>query len=148
LPFPSQAPGCSAIQWLTPTYTKIHRVLTNPVYAGAYVYGKTRQERYIDDHGAVRQRLKRLPPGEWSVLIHDHHPGFIDWATFEANQVRLASNTRPTPHDSAGALREGAALLQGLALWSLRAQALGGLQWSQRRTDLLLSRGQHRQRQG
>lgn len=116
LPFPSQAPGCSAIQWLTPTYTKIHQVLTNPVYAGAYVYGKTRQGRYIDDHGDVRQRLKRLPPAEWSVLIHDHHPGFIDWATFEANQVRLASNTRPTPHDSAGALREGAALLQGMAL--------------------------------
>jgi hypothetical protein len=31
------------------------------------------------------------------VLIHDHHPGFIDWATFEANRLRLASNTRPTP---------------------------------------------------
>jgi hypothetical protein len=39
----------------------------------------------------VRKRLKRLPPAEWSVLIHDHHPGFVDWATFEANQVRLAS---------------------------------------------------------
>ena len=116
LPFPSQAPGCSEIQWVTPTYTKIHQILTNPVYAGAYVYGKTRQERYIDDHGDVRQRLKRLPPAEWSVLIHDHHPGFIDWATFEANQVRLASNTRPTPHDSAGAIREGAALLQGIAM--------------------------------
>jgi len=116
LPFPSQAPGCSEIQWLTPTYAKIHQVLTNPVYAGAYVYGKTRQEHYVDDDGAVRKRLKRLPPTEWSVLIHDHHPGFIDWATFEANQVRLASNTRPTPHDGAGALREGAALLQGLAL--------------------------------
>jgi DNA invertase Pin-like site-specific DNA recombinase len=35
LPFPSQAPGCSEIQWLTPTYAKIHQVLTNPVYAGA-----------------------------------------------------------------------------------------------------------------
>jgi DNA invertase Pin-like site-specific DNA recombinase len=116
LPFPSHAPGCSEIQWLTPTYAKIHQVLTNPVYAGAYVYGKTRQEHYVDDDGAVRKRLKRLPPAEWSVLIHDHHPGFIDWATFEANQVRLASNTRPTPHDSAGALREGAAVLQGLAL--------------------------------
>jgi DNA invertase Pin-like site-specific DNA recombinase len=114
--FPSQAHGCSEIQWVTPTYTKIHQVLTNPVYAGAYVYGKTRQERYVDDDGDVRKRLKRLPPAEWSVLIHDHHQGFIDWATFEANQVRLASHTRPTPHDSAGALREGAALLQGLAM--------------------------------
>lgn len=116
LPFPTQPAGCTEIQWGTPTYTKIHQVLSNPVYAGAYVYGKTRQERYIDVQGEVRKRLKRLPLAEWSVLIHDHHPGFIDWATFEANQVRLAANTHPTPHDGAGALREGAALLQGLAL--------------------------------
>ena len=113
LPLPSQTPD-GALRWVTPSYTKIHQVLTNPVYAGAYVYGKTRQERYIDGDGEVRTRLKRLARAEWGVLIHDHHPGFIDWATFEANQVRLAANTHPTPH--AGAVREGAALLQGLAL--------------------------------
>jgi len=116
LPLPTQAPGGGEIQWLTPSYTKIHQVLTNPVYAGAYVYGKTCQERYIDDHGEVRKRLKRLPPDQWGVLIHDHHQGFIDWATFEANQVRLSANTHPTPHDGVGALREGSALLQGIAL--------------------------------
>jgi len=116
LAFPTQPPGDTAIQWGVPSYAKIHQVLTNPVYAGAYVYGKTRQERYIDEQGEVRKRLKRLPLAEWSVLIHDHHPGFIDWATFEANQVRLAANTHPTPHAGTGALREGAALLQGLAL--------------------------------
>lgn len=116
LPFPTQPSGCRDIQWGTPTYTKIHQVLTNPVYAGAYIYGKTRQERYIDDHGEVRKRLKRLPRAEWSVVLHDHHHGFIDWATFEANQVRLATNTRPIPHGGGGALREGAALLQGLAV--------------------------------
>jgi DNA invertase Pin-like site-specific DNA recombinase len=116
LPFPTQAPGCGDIQWVTPSYTKIHQVLTNPVYAGAYVYGKTCQERYIDDGGEVRKRLKRLPPDQWGVLIHDHHQGFIDWATFEANQLRLDANTHPTPHDGVGALREGAALLQGIAL--------------------------------
>ena len=115
LPFPTQAPG-GEIQWVTPSYTKIHQVLTNPVYAGAYVYGKTRQERYIDDDGEVRKRLKRLPPDQWDVLIHDHHPGFIDWATFEANQMRLSANTHPTPNEGAGALREGSALLQGIAL--------------------------------
>jgi DNA invertase Pin-like site-specific DNA recombinase len=115
LSFPTQPAGCSEIQWGTPTYAKIHQVLSNPVYAGAYVYGKTRQERYLDAQGEVRKRLKRLPMAEWSVLIRDHHPGFIDWATFEANQVRLAANTHPTPHEGSGALREGAALLQGLA---------------------------------
>jgi len=89
--------------------------LTSPVYAGAYVYGKTRHERYVDEQGHVRKRLRRLPPAEWAVLLRDHHKGFIDWETYEANQRRLARNTRPSPHDPGGAVREGAALLQGLA---------------------------------
>src|SRR5438132_5642494 len=50
---------------------------------------------------------------QWAVLIQDHHPGFIDWATFQANQARLDSNTRPQPHQAGGAVREGSALLQG-----------------------------------
>jgi hypothetical protein len=51
---------------------------------------------------------------QWSVLIRDHHPGFIDWATFEANQARLDSNTKPKPHQAGGAVRGGSALLQGI----------------------------------
>ena len=39
--------------------------------------------------------MRHLPMDQWAVLIRDHHPGFIDWATFEANQARLDSNTRP-----------------------------------------------------
>ena len=39
------------IQWVVPTYHQIHSVLENPVYAGAYAYGKTRRERYVDEHG-------------------------------------------------------------------------------------------------
>src|SRR5208283_1291923 len=48
-------------------------------------------------------------------LIFEHHSGFIDWSTYDANQQRLAQNTRPQPHKSCGAVREGSALLQGLA---------------------------------
>jgi Recombinase zinc beta ribbon domain/Recombinase len=84
------------------------------VYAGAYTYGKTRYERYVDEQGVVRKRARHLPMEQWSVLIRDHHPGFIDWVTFEANQARLDSNTRPQPHQAGGAVREGSALLQGL----------------------------------
>ena len=115
LRFPSQSPRPDQIRWVSPTYTKIHQVLTSPVYAGVYVYGKTRCERYVDDSGRVRKRLRRLPPSAWAVRIPDHHPGFIDRETFEANQARLASNTRPRPHEPGGAVREGTALLQGLA---------------------------------
>ena len=85
------------------------------MYAGAYVYGRTRHERYVDDQGHVRKRVRRLLPPEWAVLLRSHHKGFIDWETYEANQQRLASNTRPRPHAPGGAVREGAALLQGLA---------------------------------
>jgi DNA invertase Pin-like site-specific DNA recombinase len=115
LRFPLQSSTLPDIRWVTPSYTKIHEVLSNPVYAGAYVYGKTRCERYIDDTGRVRKRMRRLPRVEWSVVIRDHHPGFLDWATFEANQRRLAQNTHPRPHQAGGAVREGAALLQGIA---------------------------------
>ena len=90
---PAGMPG--PIRWVAPTYHALHQILTNPVYAGAYTYGKTRYERYVDEQGAVRKRVRHLPMEQWAVLIRDHHPGFIDWATFEANQARLDSNTRP-----------------------------------------------------
>jgi hypothetical protein len=48
---------------------------------------------------------------EWTVLIRNHHPGFVEWETFEANQRRLAHNAPPRPHQAGGAVREGAALL-------------------------------------
>ncbi len=117
LDFPFHCAQLREIQWTAPSYHAIHSVLTNPVYAGAYVYGKTRQERYIDEHGQIRKRIKKLPQSKWRVLIKQHHEGFIDWATYEANRARLNANTRPKRHqDGTGAVREGAALLQGLAI--------------------------------
>jgi DNA invertase Pin-like site-specific DNA recombinase len=119
LAFPLQATtlgGPDQIRWVTPTYTAIHHVVASPVYAGAYVYGKTRHERYVTETGQVRTRSRRLPQAEWEVLIPDHHPGFIDWATYQANQARIAANIRPQAHQPGGAVREGAALLQGIAV--------------------------------
>jgi DNA invertase Pin-like site-specific DNA recombinase len=119
LAFPLQATtlgGPDQIRWVTPTYTAIHHVVASPVYAGAYVYGKTRHERYVTEMGQVRTRSRRLPQAEWEVLIRDHHPGFIDWATYQANQARIAANIRPQAHQPGGAVREGAALLQGIAV--------------------------------
>jgi len=103
------------IVWVEPTYHAIHNVLTHPAYAGAYVFGKTRQERYVTGDGVLRARRRKLPQGEWEVLIRDHHPGFIDWDTYQANQARIGQNIRPTAHEpGTGAVREGCALLQGL----------------------------------
>jgi DNA invertase Pin-like site-specific DNA recombinase len=108
--------GIPQITWVEPTYHAVHTTLSHPAYAGAYVYGRTRKERYLDPSGALRQRSRRLPRDQWEVLIPDHHPGFIDWDTYLANQQRIGTNTRPQARQpGTGAVREGCALLQGLA---------------------------------
>jgi DNA invertase Pin-like site-specific DNA recombinase len=116
LRFPMRRFAHGEIQWAVPTYHQIHSVLESPVYAGAYAFGKTRRERFVDEQGQTRQRMRRLPQAEWAVLIWDHHPGFIDQATFEQNRERIARNTRPRAHEPGGAVREGQALLQGIAV--------------------------------
>jgi DNA invertase Pin-like site-specific DNA recombinase len=115
LTFPSMSHSRAPMRWTAPTYTAIHGILSNPVYAGAYTYGKTRTERFMDGDGNIQSRMRHLPQREWSVLIKDHHDGYIDWLSYEANQQRLGSNTRPRPHQAGGAVREGSAVLQGLA---------------------------------
>ena len=115
LTFPLQMHQNAEIRWVEASYTAIHHVLTNPAYAGAYAYGKSRRETMLDASGVRKKRVRKLPRSEWQVLIPDHHPGFIDWRTYEANQDRIAQNTRPGPHKAGGAVREGSALLQGLA---------------------------------
>jgi DNA invertase Pin-like site-specific DNA recombinase len=115
LSFPAQYNYGATIRWGAPTYTAIHSILTNPVYAGAYVYGKTRHDRTLDDEGKIKQRSRKLPQSQWAVLIPEHHQGYIDRATYEANQARIGKNVRPRAHQPGGAVREGAALLQGIA---------------------------------
>ena len=104
------------ITWVEPTYHAVHTTLTHPAYAGAYVYGRTRQDHYVADDGRLRARRRRLPRDQWEVLITDHHRGFIDWDTYQAHQARIDQNIRPErSRPGTGAVREGAALLQGLA---------------------------------
>ena len=114
--FPLRRWQNAEVQWVTPVYHQVHSVLTSPVYAGAYAFGKSRRERYVNERGQPRKRTRKLPQEEWEVLIWEHHPGFIDKATFERNQARLAANTRPRAHEPGGAVREGSALLQGIAV--------------------------------
>ena len=73
-------------------------------------------ERFIDADGRPRTRIRRLAQGEWEILIWEHHPGFIDRETFEANRARIAANKPPCANEAGGALREGRALLQGIAV--------------------------------
>ena len=93
------------------THSRACSILSNPVYAGAYVFGRFRSRRTVRPDGSVRTVTLELPRTEWAVCIHDHHEGYIDWDTFLANESRLAAN-----RTNAGARppREGAALCQGI----------------------------------
>jgi DNA invertase Pin-like site-specific DNA recombinase/predicted DNA-binding transcriptional regulator AlpA len=117
LSFPLQTRYGGGVRWVDPSYIAIYHVLTNPVYAGAYAYGKSRREVTLDRSGAPRKRVRKLPQSQWPVLIPNHHQGFIDWSTYGSNRARISANTHPRPHQSGGgAVREGTALLQGLAV--------------------------------
>ena len=115
LRLPLQMHAHAEIRWVDASYHAVHQVLANPVYAGAYVYGKTRTQVTLDAAGVRKKRIRQLPREEWQVLIKEYHAGYIDWPTYEANQRRITKNTRPGPHKVGGAVREGSALLQGLA---------------------------------
>lgn len=115
------------LAWVTAAYPAVHKILTHPAYAGAYVYGRTRAERYIDASGTPAGKRRAVPrPADWQVLITGHHPGYIDWDTYLANTARLAANMAPVRGaDGTGATREGCALLQGLAVCGICGRRLG-----------------------
>jgi DNA invertase Pin-like site-specific DNA recombinase len=101
------------VHWSPATYPAVHDVLTNPTYAGAFVFGRNRTEKRLTSDGKLVVRTVALPREQWAVLIPGHHPGFIDWATYEANTAALRANWRPPRAEGGGAAREGTALLQG-----------------------------------
>jgi DNA invertase Pin-like site-specific DNA recombinase len=101
------------VRWEPADYGAVHGMLTNPAYAGAYVFGRSRQVKTVDADGRVKISVFKLPLEEWRVLITEHHPGYVTWEQYLATQARLKANTRPHGQGG-GAAREGSALLQGL----------------------------------
>jgi len=102
------------VEWKPPVYNTIHHMLTNPIYAGAYVFGRTGSRITIE---AGRKRIVRgfrKDRGEWEALILDHHEGYISWAEFERNQRLIADNANGKSFMSRGSVRRGEALLAGV----------------------------------
>ena len=92
-------------------HARVLQVLTNPVYAGAYAYGRKRVVHRVDPDGTVRTGSRKATRTEWLVLIKDHHDGYISWAEFLDNEAKLAANhTRRRSRPP----REGEPLCQGI----------------------------------
>jgi len=110
---PRRRTGERRVRWATANYAAVHDFLTNPSYAGAFVFGRTRQERRLDAEGKVKATTIEVPIEEWSVCLPEHHPGYVSWDEYLATRKRLRENVRPRG-EGGGAAREGRALLQGL----------------------------------
>jgi hypothetical protein len=112
--FPLRAYGgvwAGQLRWGKLTHARVLGVLKNPAYAGAYVSGRYCSRRTLDPGGTVHTQLVQRPRAEWPVVIKDHHPGYITWTDYLANEAKLAAN-----HTGGGARppREGIALCQGI----------------------------------
>ena len=110
---PRRSVGERRARWVRPSYGAIHKFLTNPIYAGAFVFGRSRREKRVDVNGDVRVRTFEVPMEDWSVCLPDHHPGYVSWEEYLATRKRLRANVRPRG-EGGGAAREGGALLQGV----------------------------------
>ncbi len=101
----------TSVRWEPPSYDALYQILTNPLYAGVYCFGKRRSR--VDPVSHERHTVN-LARGEWDVFLPDHHAGYIDLRQHEGIMARLETN-RPNFALGPGAAREGRALLQGLA---------------------------------
>ena len=121
------------IVWKRPSYHTVYRILTNPVYGGAYAYGKTEHTlRY--ENGEARKAERRKPREQWLALIPNTHAGYVSWEQFEQIQQAIASNDRGS--EQSGAAQNGPALLAGL----LRCRRCGRkltVQYGGNRADVL-----------
>lgn len=110
------------ILWRKPSESAIRAMMTNPAYAGAFVYGRRTSDPTRQQPGRRTPAMARRPMAEWQRIIHDAYPAYISWGQYLANQTRLHDNaqryTEPG-NRGRGAAREGAALLQGLATCGL-----------------------------
>ena len=106
--------GESTVVWKLPVYHSILGILTNPMYAGAYVFGKTEARTRIVEGRARKTVGHRKPRSGWMVLLRDHHPAYISWAQYERHQAILAANSNMKSRMERKAGRGGRALLAGL----------------------------------
>ena len=113
LPAAWHGPRGREVIWKPPVYNSIKKMLANPVYAGAYVWGRSIIR--VDFEGGHKRiaREYRSNPEDWPILILDHHDGYIEWDEYEKNQRMIADNAGSMP-SARRAVRHGSGILAGL----------------------------------
>ena len=75
--------GQPQLLWKPPVYVTVSNLVTNPVYAGAYAFGRTGSRMTIENGRKRILRGRRKHRSDWAVLLVDHHEGYLSWADYE-----------------------------------------------------------------
>jgi len=122
LPVNKSDGGTYQLVWKLPSPSFIANVLHNPLYAGAYVYGRRPVKVKLVDGEPVKSQDRFLPLDQAKVFLKDTHQGYISWNTYERIQRMIENNGSNFKTDDAViAVRKGQGLLTGL----LRCQRCG-----------------------
>jgi excisionase family DNA binding protein len=114
MPIVVYGPRGRTVEWRLPRYNTIHRLLTNPIYSGAYVFGRTGSQVRVEAGRKLITRGVRRLQKEWEVLIRDHHAGYISWQDYEKNLRTINGNANMKGEMVPGSVRKGGGLLIGL----------------------------------
>jgi DNA invertase Pin-like site-specific DNA recombinase len=106
------------VVWTPLRHARVLSILHNPFYAGAYVYGRTKSRTRLlpGETPRIKARSRRVPRGDWPIVLRDHHVGYLSWEQFVSNVQQLDANRTYRAEERPGAVREGSALLQGLVV--------------------------------
>lgn len=109
-------PYAGEVLWKEPSIAALHAILKNPVYAGAFAYGRRQAEPSRQIPGRPGTGVLRRPRSEWLVLLHDVYPAYITWERYEWIQKTIAQNAQKMKDrmTRSRAIRGGPALLTGL----------------------------------
>jgi hypothetical protein len=113
--FPKHRGGWEGpLEWGRLTCQRVGAALTNPLYAGAYVYGRITRRAAAKPLAQMHQQKVRLPQEAWLATLWQAFPGYLSQSEFEANMAQLERN-RPKIRGK-GHRHDGRALLSGIVL--------------------------------
>ena len=108
---PHTGPGQGGLGWGELGHSQTLRILSNPRYKGAFVFGGSQNGPKVEGGHTARW----LPQEQWNTLIRDADAGHLCWEEHEPNQRRLHQGAQARGADRRRSpAREGPALLQSL----------------------------------
>ncbi len=106
------------LEWARLSIARVRDILTNPLYAGGYVYGRTEFKVSVNSNGNLVRQFQERPRVEWEVVRWGAFEGYISQEEFEANQERLKPGLRKSRRN------DGPALLSQIVLCGRCGQAM------------------------